>query len=215
MISSSITKYLLLSFCLLGGILTAQEVHYDRFSIEATTGVHLPISPINDHSASEFIGLKQFQVGGRFMISEKYGLKAHYGYNDFEDPDNSSNGITFHRFAGEGVVNLSKLVKLNYTAREHFVLLAHGGAGLTFAIPSMQNQTDHIGNLLVGLTGEIKLNNRFSILADATYITNLRQHHYFDGASFAGRDYQTGSFMNFSVGLSYSLGKKMIHADWY
>lgn len=215
MISLKFNRFILLLLLFLGETITAQEDAFNRFSLEVTTGIHIPMSPSNEISNSDFIAFKQFQLAGRYMFSEKLGLKALYGFNQFTDPDQTQNGISFNRIGVEGVVNVGKLLNINYTIRERLALLAHGGAGLTFAKASSQNNTDHIGNILLGLTAEIKLSNRFSLLTDATYIANFRQHHYYNGAPLPNGNYQTGSLLNLSVGIMYSLGSKEIHADWY
>lgn len=207
--------FTLLLFIVYGTNVTAQETKFNRFSVALSTGVHIPLSLQNGKSSSDYIAFKQYQVAGRYMISDKYGLKAFYGYNQFNDPEDSQSGFTFYRIGAEGVANLSKLLKVNYRVRERFVLLVHGGAGLSFAKLSSQGGTDRIGNFLLGLTGEVKLNKHFSLLADATYLANLKQHHFFDGTSLPNNNFQTGSFMNLSVGLLYSFGSREHHADWY
>lgn len=216
MISSQYRKiFFSISLLLCFGIITAQETKYNRFSAELTTGIHVPLSPNNEISSSDYIAFKQFQISGRYMISNKYGLKAHYGYNKFDDPNDSENGITFHRIGLEGVANINRLLEVNPAGRRRFNLLAHGGVGLSFAKANLGNGTDHIGNILLGLTGEIKLNNRFSLLGDVTYLANFRQHTYFDGKSLPNNDYKTGSFVNVSLGIMYSFGPNKFHADWY
>lgn len=215
MISSKFNHFILLLLLILGGSLAAQEDNFNRFSVEVTTGIHIPLSPSNEIANSDYIAFKQFQLAGRYMFSDKIGLKALYGFNQFADPDQSDNGISFNRIGVEGVVNVGKLLNVNYTIRERLALLAHGGAGLTFAKATSQKNTDHIGNILLGLTAEVKLSNRLSLLTDATYIANIRQHHYYNGVALPNGNYETGSLINLSVGLMYSLGSKKIHADWY
>ncbi|WP_164905201.1 hypothetical protein [Aequorivita ciconiae] len=209
-------KYLLtLIIFALGGTLTAQETKFNRFSLELTTGIDAPLSLRNGKSTSDYIAFKQFQISGRYMISQTYGIKGFYGYNQFNPSNDSNNGLTFHRVGAEAVVNINRLLNINSAGRRQFNVLAHGGMGLSLAKPDTQSNTDNIGNVLMGMTGEIKLSNRFSILGDVTYLANLRQHTYFDGTSLPHNDYKTGSFVNISVGIMYSLGPNKFHADWY
>lgn len=202
----------MLFFC--GGI-TAQEVNFNPFSLEVTTGLHAPLAPANI-PRSNYIAFKQYQVAGRYMFTQKFGLKAHYAYNLFGDSENSNNGLKLNRLGLEGVLNLGKLLNVNYTIREKVGLLMHGGAGLTFAQSVSENSTDHMGNLILGLTGEIKLSNRFTLLGDITYVSNINQQYGFNGLPLnPNNDPEMGSFANISIGVMYSLGRKRHHADWY
>ena len=215
MILSKSNLFIILAL-LFGGVLKAQESNFNRFSVEITTGIHIPISPTIGVSRSKYVAFKQFQLAGRYMFSEKYGIKGHYAYNHFNDPNNTTIGIGLNRFGLEGVVNIGRLFNVDYTIREKVGLLFHGGLGLTFAKPIAENSVDHMGNLLLGFTGEIKLNNRFSMLGDVTYVTNLSQQFGYNGIRLdPDNGSQSGSFVNVSIGIMYSLGEKRYHADWY
>jgi OOP family OmpA-OmpF porin len=49
---------------------------------------------------------------------------------------------------------------------------------------------------------------------DFTTINNFRQHLNWDGSTAISKDNLSGRLYNFSVGLTYYLGKKKEHADW-
>lgn len=208
-------------FCLLMLLLatisvTGQTDKFNRFSAEFTTGIHVPLAPDYGISSSEYIAFKQFQISGRYMVTEKYGIKGHYGFNNFSDPNDSNMGVSYNRVGLEGVVNVGKLLNVRFRLRERFGLLFHTGAGITFANPSSVSGTEHIGNILAGFTGEIKLNNSFTLLGDLTYIANLKQHYAYNGELInANYDPVPGSFVNFSIGIMYSFGEEKYHADWY
>lgn len=215
MASLKTNHFIIVLLLLFGGTAISQEDSYNRFSAEVTTGIHIPLAPVDDISSSEFIAFKQFQVAGRYMFTEKFGAKALYGFNQFTDADKTENGYTMNRIGLEGVTNVGKLLNMDYKVLDRLSLLAHAGVGLTFAKASNQSNTDHIGNILLGLTAGIKLSNRFSLLTDATYIANFRQHRNYDGTRLSSGDYQTGSLINLSVGIMYSFGSNKMHADWY
>src|SRR5690606_37980909 len=162
---------LLLFFATLA--VSAQTDKFNRFSGEFTTGIHVPLAPNDGISRSKYIGFKQFQLAGRYMFTEKFGLKGHYAFNRFSSSADSDMGMTFNRVGLEGVANVGKLLNVGFHLRERFGLLFHAGAGLTFANPSNVSGTDHIGNILVGFTGQIKLDNDFTLLGDLTYVSNL------------------------------------------
>ena len=212
----AIKTYLLSLFLLFGAALFAQESNFNRFSVELTTGVHVPLAPNDGISRSKYVAWKQFQLSGRYMFTEKFGVKGHYGFNGFSNPDDSEESLTFNRLGLEGVVNIGKLLNVNYRIRERVGLLFHTGAGITFAKPSSISNSEHIGNFLIGFTGQIKLNNRFTLLGDMTYFSNFKQHYAYNGElldpDFEG---QSGSFVNVSIGIMYNLGEGKYHADWY
>ena len=204
----------LLFLMLVSGAATAQEANFNRMSLEITTGIHIPNSPNNEISNSKYIAFKQFQLSGRYMFSEQFGVKGHYGFNGFSNPDNNDEGVNANRIGLEGVVNVGRLLNVDYSVREKVGLLFHGGVGLTSAKPSVGGTAERMGNLLAGLTGEVKLSNRFALLVDATYVANFSQHYNFNGVPLDPKT-NSGGFMNLSVGIMYSLGSKSHHADWY
>lgn len=195
----------------------AQQNQFNSWSLELTTGIHIPISPNTNITKSEYIGFKQFQLSARYMFTEKFGLKGHYAFNRFSSGKNSDMGISFNRVGLEGVANVGKLLKVDYHLREYLGLLFHTGFGLTFAQPSLVSQTDHLGNVLVGFTGEVKLNNNFTLLGDLTYVSSFKQQYTYSGELLnANLDSVTGSFVNVSIGIMYVLGERnKYHADWY
>ncbi|MBK5212953.1 MAG: hypothetical protein JJE55_04750 [Flavobacteriaceae bacterium] len=209
--SLAVSLILLCSF-----IASAQEAKFNRFSLELTTGVHVPLSPGTGISRTKYIAFKQFGLAGRYMFTEKFGLKGHYAFNRFANPDNTEMGMSMNRVGLEGVANVGRLLKVNNHLREHFGLLFHTGIGVTFAKPSSVNGTDHMGNFLVGFTGEVKLNESFTLLGDMTYVKNFKQHYGYDGQLLnANLDPEPGSFVNVSIGVMYSFGEEKYHADWY
>ncbi len=210
-------SFYLLALCLFFGLIaTAQESDYNRWSAEVSTGIHIPFAPKDGMSGDNYISFKQFQLSGRYMFNEKFGLKGHYAFNRFSNPDDSKMGVTLNRIGVEGVANVGKLLNVDYGIREHFGLLFHAGGGITLANPSSVSGTDHTGNILIGLTPQLKLNDDFSLFGDLTYVSNLKQHYDYNGELlYLNYDSVTGSFMNISVGLIYYIGSKERHADWY
>lgn len=201
---------------LCGYSISAQESRFNKISIELTTGVHVPLSPAKDISRSKYIAFKQFQLAGRYMFNEKFGLKGHYAHNTFGNPKDSKMNLKMNRLGLEGVANIGKLLNVNYRLRERYGLLFHTGFGLTLAQPSTAKGSDKIANILAGFTGEIKLNNRFTLLGDMTYVANFKQNYGYNGSliNVNGAN-ESGGFVNVSVGIMYSLGSEKYHADWY
>lgn len=210
------TRALLLGVFLIFTVsLMAQESNFNRWSVELTTGVHVPLAPNQGISRKKYIAFKQFELAGRYMFTEKYGVKGHYGFNRFANPKDTKQGNTFHRVGVEGVVNVGKLLNVDYQIREYIGLLFHTGIGVTFASPESSSGIDHMGNLLVGFTGQIRLNDSFTLLGDMTYIHSLKQHYSYNGQPLIPFDATPGGFVNVSVGIMYNLGEGKYHADWY
>ena len=214
MILSKTHHYLILFFLLISGALTAQEANFNRMSLEITTGIHIPFSPKNEITSSNYIAFKQFQVAGRYMFSQIYGVKAHYAFNRFSNSENSDEGINSNRIGAEGVINVGKLLNMDYSISEKIGLLFHAGGGITYTKPLTQGGVERMGNLMGGLTGEVKLSERFTFLLDGTYVANFSQHYDFDGSNLYPKT-NSGGMMNVSVGIMYSLGFNKRHADWY
>lgn len=206
--------YLFVIFLFISGVLSAQETNFNRFSVELTTGIHIPFSPKNEITNSDYIAFNQFQVAGRYMFSQKLGIKAHYAYNHFVNSNNSDEGVNSSRVGLEGVANVGKLLNMDYTIAERLGLLLHAGGGITYSKPLINGGVERMGNLMAGLTAEVKLSERFALLADATYVANFSQHYDYNGAILRPKT-NSGGLMNVSLGIMYSLGSKKMHADWH
>lgn len=207
------------AFLLIGISVSAQnyERPYNQWSIEVQTGYHIAAAPSDFVKLGDYDGaFKQFQGGIRYMINDTYGVKASYSFLNFENPDVSGGGVKYNRVAVGGVANLWKVANITGDFRKTFGLLFHLDAGVTFARPSTVSGTDHIGNIIGGLTPQVKLSKNFAVFADVAYQTNLKQHYAYNGELLdLSYEHKTGGLFNFSLGLTYSFGKKENHADWY
>lgn len=194
----------------------AQVKHFDRVSLELGTGVHVPLAPNDGISRSKYIAFKQFHLGGRYMFTETFGVKGYYAFNHFSNPDNNNQSLVFNRLGLEGVANLGQLFNVEYRTRRTLNMLLHAGGGISFANPSSVSGTDHMGNIMVGLTGLIRVGDRFAIMGDMTLINNIKQHYAYNGNVLdPNLEAVTGKFVNVSVGIIYYLGSENNPADWY
>ena len=207
------------AFLLIGVAVSAQsyERPYNQWSIEVQTGYHVPVSPSRFVKLGDYSDIfQQFQGGIRYMINDTYGVKAHYSFYNFENPDIVGGGVKYNRVAVGGVANLWKVANLKGEFRKNFGLLFHVDAGVTFANPSGSKGTDHIGNIMGGFTPQVKISKHFTAFADVAYQANLKQHYAYDGVLLdPSYEHKTGGIFNFAIGLSYSFGNKDNHADWY
>ena len=207
------------AFLLIGIKATAQkgDRQYNNWSIEAQTGYHVPLAPIKFVELGDYDGaFKQFQAGVRYMITGKYGVRAHYSFLNFENPEVQGGGVKYNRVAIEGVANVWKVAKVEGEFKESIGLLFHLGAGVTFANPSTDTGTDHIGNIIVGFTPQFRITDNLALFAYVSYMANIKQHYSFGGELYdINYEHENGGLVNLSLGLNVSFGDREEHADWY
>ncbi|PKP25949.1 MAG: hypothetical protein CVU03_05385 [Bacteroidetes bacterium HGW-Bacteroidetes-2] len=207
--------YLLTLLLLTASISFAQNDKFNSFSFEIGYGLHAPLSPGDKTSRSNFVGLGNFEVGARYQITQKLGLKVAYNNNHFEDKNNADSGVDYNRVSVEAVYNLGRHV-LPYYIYENVGVLAHAGFGYARAKPLALRSAEQTGNFIFGFRPQVKLSERFALYADGSYIVNFKQHYSFSGILLSP-DFQdkTGSFATLSFGVMLYLGDGRRHADWY
>jgi len=193
---------------------STEAAKFNKWSIDAGIGLTKPYRNFTPGYWSPTPGFLATEIGARYMMSETFGLKADFGYNKFHDADDSKSFETsFYRFDLEGVVNIGRAMKFE-TWTHTFGLLAHAGAGVGMLDYKLSGWSDdYVGNVLGGLTVQVKLSDRVALNLDGTAMGNIRQQAGFEG--YAGNDYNVGTVFNGTVGLSIYLGKEKTHADWY
>ena len=214
-------KKIIFSIILFGAITAnAQEKNYNQWSVEAEAGVHKPASSFGSGYYTATPSLWQGGLGVRYMMNEKFGIKLDAGYNSIENHDDSPAFETkYFRTSLQGVVNLGSV--LNFRSFTNtFNLLAHGGMGYSVNKPNSPvdfNKGDQMLNFIVGLTPQIKLSNNIALTGDLSMVNHIRQSVSWDGtqATNGGGFNANHMLVNASVGLTFYLGKKSVHADWY
>ena len=214
-------KKIIFSIILFGAITAnAQEKNYNQWSVEAEAGVHKASNPFSSGYYTSTPSLWQGGVGVRYMMNEKFGVKLDAGYNSIESHDDSQAFETkYFRTSLQGVVNMGSVLNFNSWTNT-FNLLVHGGMGYSLNTPKSPidyDKGDQMLNLIVGFTPQIKLSNRIALTGDLSMVNHIRQSWTWDGAQTAdGRGFNSNHMLvNASVGLTFYLGKKAVHADWY
>jgi len=204
----------------------SQNNKYNKFSIETAYGLNHPLSPkvnsgagagvLDDLDAGDFSEFKHFDIGGRYMVNQLYGFKFSYAYDRFQY-DATSLAINYNRVGVEAVINFDKLFNISFNRQRSFQIQAHTGVGITFAKPKRKGNTEKIGNLMIGITPLFKVTDRIAITTDLSYIVNFKQHYDYGGTNIDPnkKDSVTGGFVNFTIGLNFSIGDSRSHADWY
>lgn len=216
----------LLSFLLLAfATASAQEAatveqtptkDYDRWSIEVNGGVNKPTRTMTPGYYTSTISPFHADLGVRYMFNPKFGLKLDFGYDKFQEHDDSAPfESTYLRTSLQGVVNLGRVLSFEDWT-DTFGLLAHGGFGVSqLTSDDGFDSEDYMGNGILGLTGQIKLSNSIVLTGDLTGIVNGKQNYNFDGQGTTTTGAFDGVLLNASVGFTFYLGKAEKHADWY
>jgi OOP family OmpA-OmpF porin len=213
-------KKIILSIMLLCIIsLNAQEKNYNQWSVEVEAGVHKVGNKFAAGYYEDTPSLWGAGLGVRYMFNEKLGAKLDFGYSNIQDGKNSLPFETnYYRTSLQGVANLGNIFDFKSWTNT-FGLLAHAGGGYSAHKPKSPidfNESDQMLNFIVGITPQIKLSDRIALTGDLSLIDHVRQSATWDGTQdvSAFRGFY-GVMVNANVGLTFYLGKKAVHADWY
>lgn len=189
---------------------------YNKWSIEVNGGVNKPTRTMTDGYYTSTLNLFHADLGVRYMFNPKFGLKLDFGYDKFQEHDDSAPfESTYLRTSLQGVVNLGRVLNFEEWT-DTFGLLVHGGFGVSqLSSKDGFDGEDYMGNGILGLTGQIKLSNSIVLTGDLTGIVNGKQNYNFDGQGNTTTGAFDGTLLNASVGFTFYLGGKEKHADWY
>ena len=209
-------KKILLIAALLPTLMLAQDGEYNKWSIELDAGVTKPFRTNTPGFIGETPEFLAANLGVRYMITTKFGLKADFGYYEFDNKDTSPNFESkYYRGSLQGVANLGTVLGLRESKLKNFGILLHGGAGLSMLnFEAPRNDTEWLVNLIVGVTPQLKLSDRITLQGDVSLIGNLSQDYNWDGVSRSERQFFDGGILNATLGLAFNLGKNSVHADW-
>lgn len=197
------------------GTATAQDKPYNKWSIDLNAGITKPTNPFTSGYYTKDFNFIHADGGVRYMFNNKFGLKADFGFDKFENDDNSKTFETkYYRTSLQGVVNLGRVLSFEEWTKV-LNLQAHAGAGYSWMTSDNFSNKDEMAHFLFGLTGQVKLSSRVALNADFTMINNIGQSKAWDGASNESRRGFDGTMYNATLGLSIYLGGNDKHADWY
>ncbi|MGV1013153.1 MAG: OmpA family protein [Flavobacterium sp.] len=200
---------------------------YNRWSIEVNAGQNKPVRPFafgyystDPSKYFNFSGVNHYDVGVRYMLSSAFGLKVDYSMDQFSEQSGAGSLLfdtKLNRFGLQGVMNLGRLLRFeSFTNR--IGIVAHAGLQVSqFSVNegTNKNVTEDNGGIMFGITPQIRLTKWMALTADFTAINNVRQHLNWDGSKASSEENLSGVLYNTSVGLTFYLGKKDQHADWY
>jgi OmpA-OmpF porin, OOP family len=200
---------------------------FNRWAIEASLGPNKAVKPFaegyfssNGAKFFNFSKINHFDIGARYMLSNKFGLKLDFASDNVANQKGSGSlpfDVDQYRAGIQGVANLGRIMGFEqFTGRVG--LLVH--AGIQAAYVEVQQGAnkglhEYNGGIMFGLTPQLRLSRRLALTADFTVLSNVRQHLTWDGSVSAQDNNLTGQLYNISMGLSFYPGKKEVHADWY
>ena len=211
--SSSKVIVLVLFFCTMP---IFSQFNVNNMSLEAGYGYTGAIDPYFRGFKSNFSGMNHFNLGIRYMFTEKIGAKVSYKFDHFVNDPVGDVGITYNTLSVSGIYNIGKQFGLTYLTRDRLGVNAHVDAGVAFAYMIGQNEYEKVGVIGIGITPMYNISNKFALTADFTHNITMKQHYGFDGL-LLDPEYkpQSGSFYNFSFGIIFYLGENRYHSDWY
>ena len=193
---------------------TENNNSFNKWSIDLGAGVNKPQRPFSNGYATNTLSPWTGDLGVRYMLNNKFGLKADFGYNSFTAKGSSIDfDSKYYRVDLQAVANLGRIMNFE-TWTKTFGLLGHAGFGYAQLRSDNFKKADEIGNFIAGLTGQIRLSDRIALTGDFSTILNATQDHTFDGAYVPGNRGFSGLIFNGTVGLNVYLGKNAKHADW-
>lgn len=187
-------------------LLAGSFVANAQFGIEANYGMNGSYDP-------SYNGFTHFGAGITYDFDETFGAKLDFGMDEFSiqnDLRGKKTGVSNLRVTAQGVVNLTNLAD-SRAFYNKFNILAHGGAGVSFLNSDIPEhpKTDHLLNIVIGITPRYEIAENFYVTADFSTIANVSQHYLFNGEySYSDTvNSFTGLMYNVSFGIAYKFGE--------
>ena len=193
----------------------AQAQEYNKWSIDLNGGVNKPVRGLTPGYRTDLFNFWTANVGVRYMANNKFGIRLGGGYDSFKDGSESAKfESNLWNVNLQGVVNVGRVLNFETWTRD-LGLLAHAGFGYSQLNSDRLSKGDHIGFLTAGLTPQLRLSNRITLLGDASVFFNARQQNTYDTHSITGKRGFEGTHFTGTLGLQIALGKQAVHADWF
>ncbi|MFK8266112.1 OmpA family protein [Capnocytophaga cynodegmi] len=192
----------------------AQE-NYNKWSVDLNGGINKPIAPFSAQYSTSTPSLWGANAGVRYMFNNKFGLRLGGGYDSFEEGDKSNKfESSFWNVNLQGVANVGRVLSFEEWTSD-LGLLAHAGVGYGQLNSKALSSADQVAFIVAGLTPQLRISNRVTLLADASIFFNARQQRTFDTFSESDRRGIQGVNVAATIGLQVALGKHGKHADWH
>lgn len=223
--------------------LIAQNKEYNKWSFELNGGATQPLYNWTE-GYSTSLGFLHLDAGFRFMMNDKFGLKASVAHENIKNGKDSEHFKTnIQRYSVEGVVNVGRILSFEDWTKTIGLLVHAGASYTTLKYDNFPNRKDDAIAVIFGITPQVKLSNRIALTFDFTALNNFGQGYTWDGADRPNNEIQAGGtvvvdgesgivditvpdpsakflkhfnpIINTTVGLTFYLGNKPSHADWH
>jgi OOP family OmpA-OmpF porin len=191
--------------------LMAQNKLLNPWSIGLNDGIVGSMNEIKNIESFNSSGIRLYL---KYSLNANFGVMALTGYNTFSTSSGIEMRTKYVNTTLEAVYTLSNLFKLK---SKKLSLLLHAGPGLgtfwnthfTITNPSdpFFKDQDDVFNLNLGLTPQYAITENIHLNLDFSYSYNFKQNHAFD---YISNTKKTGMIYNLSVGLNFSLRKKIV-----
>ena len=208
------TTYILLLLCAVSFQNFAQSGN-NKISFDMAYGYNQAVQPIRRDQSASYGQMNHLEIGVRYMITEKFGVRLNYANDRFKNAADGIYGSNFSRVGIDAVYNLGKFLGLDLSSRNTIGLLTHAGVGYTRLKPNYQEKSEQIGAVVLGVTPQVKITERIALFLDGSYNINFKQHYGFDGALLTP-DYtpNIGSHYTVALGIVVYIGQNKYHSDW-
>ena len=197
---------------------------YNKWSIDAGAGVSiLSSSGLSEGYNTPFPNLWTMNGGIRYMFNNKFGVRVGGGFDQLNQAGNSPKFATrIWNVNVQGVANLGRVLAFEEFTK-NIGLLGHVGVGYGYMTSKNFRGVDNLGIITFGLTPQVRLSDRVTLLLSGTFNRYLTQQYTFNGENLTKDVNMTpmrhvnfqGLNFTATAGLQIALGKKRVHADWY
>ncbi len=214
------------------------QTEWNRWAISAEYGMHdvsdesaILLDDLSNHSLTDG---HHYGLTVRYNFNPKFGLGIVGGFDNIalEDFNHNPVDLDYARLNLEMYLNFFQLLDLQNNV---FTLIGHGGPGISLIDGEYHyikkqpkyteegvgvNYSQSVGNFSGGLTGLFKITRWAAITLDWTSTGNWNQDRTIDGYMPVSNEGINSVVHNYSVGLTFYLGKKgkdgnkRQHADW-
>jgi len=211
----------------------------NKLTIEVSTGRSKGLKPYSTgyySSSDKFMGnisINSVNIGARYMLSPIFGFRADLGYMNLKNDSKSASlpfDIQIPTLGVQGVINASRLFNIENSIGR-FGLLLHGGLQISqlysrtpdemspidpsiFVRSHNHGAKDNNIGIIYGISPQYRLNDKFALITDVSFVNSLRQHFAWDGGGNPMDNNLTGKLVSFSIGVTYSIGNQNTHGDW-
>lgn len=192
----------------------------NKWSAGISVGVHDGMAPTR--AVTKIYQLHHYGLNGRYMFTNRAGIMVDVNYDLLDFVDRPYNSY-YLRSSIQGVVNAGDLLHFPL-AIPRIGLLVHSGFGLSNLWSNnhptidrsepLSVRSDEMINFVFGATPQFKLNERWALNADLSFIFHSRQDNRFDMQASSKKGAIDGYMVNLGIGASYYFGKNKSHADW-